>query len=134
MNTNSENLSESTAPQPAPGIVQDPVGSADLQAVVPIDQPLQKPNPASRPESVAIRMSSVLGAAEALSDDEGIDYLACETVIETGWRGGLDIGLAFARIRDGRLYRVEFETFDDYCRQKWQYRRDYVDRIISAAL
>ena len=79
-------------------------------------------------------MSSVLGAAEALSDDEGIDYLACETVIETGWRGGLDIGLAFARIRDSRLCRVEFETFDDYCRQKWQYRRDYVDRISSAAL
>jgi hypothetical protein len=75
-----------------------------------------------------------MGEVEVLSDDEAMEYLACETVIDSGWRGVLDVGLAFARIRDGRLYRVEFKLFDDYCRAKWHYGRDYVDRVISAAL
>jgi len=55
-------------------------------------------------------------------------------MIDTGWRGVLDVGLAFARIRDGRLYRVDFKRLQDYCQSKWQYGRDYVDRVISAAL
>ena len=33
----------------------------------------------------------------------------------------VDVGLAFARIRDYRLYRIEFPTFEAYCQQKWQY-------------
>jgi hypothetical protein len=31
------------------------------------------------------------------------------------------------------LYRVDFDSFEAYCREKWQYGRDYVDRMISAA-
>src|ERR1051326_3770108 len=42
-------------------------------------------------------------------------------------------GLAFGRIRDGELYRMEYKSFDTYCRIKWQYGRDYVDRLIAAA-
>ena len=78
-------------------------------------------------------MSSVLGVVEALSDEEGIKLLSCEAVIDTDCNGFTDVGLAFAQIRDGRLYRGEFEGFEAYCQAKWQYGRRYVNQIISAA-
>ena len=43
------------------------------------------------------------------------------------------MGLAFARIRDADLYAMEFDTFEAYCREKWQYGRSYVNRLILAA-
>jgi len=50
-----------------------------------------------------------------------------------GWQGFVDVGLALVTIRDNRLYREEYPTFEVYCRQKWQYGRNYVNRLISAA-
>src|SRR5262245_16598034 len=58
---------------------------------------------------------------------------AYEEVIVSGWNTCLDVGLALAQIRDQRLYRTEFFTFEAYCRQKWAYGRNYVDKMISAA-
>jgi hypothetical protein len=43
------------------------------------------------------------------------------------------VGLALAEIRDARLYKAEFHTFEGYCRARWQYGRHYVNRLISAA-
>jgi hypothetical protein len=31
------------------------------------------------------------------------------------------VGLALARIRDARLYRAEFPTFEAYCQTKWHH-------------
>jgi len=45
----------------------------------------------------------------------------------------VEVGLALARIRDARLYRVEYDNFQTYCKAKWEYGRNYVDRLISAA-
>ncbi|MHC1765262.1 MAG: hypothetical protein AB9869_13340 [Verrucomicrobiia bacterium] len=42
-------------------------------------------------------------------------------------------GLALAEIRRDQRYREEYDSFEAYCRDKWQYGRDYVDRLISAA-
>ena len=50
-----------------------------------------------------------------------------------GWYTFVDVGLALARIRNGRLYRTEFETFEAYCQGKWQYGRRYVNYLVSAA-
>ncbi len=58
---------------------------------------------------------------------------ACEAVIRRGFQTFYDVGKAFARIRDARLYRDKFDTFEAYCREKWQYGRDYADRLIAAA-
>lgn len=47
---------------------------------------------------------------------------------------------AFARfaenlaiIRDKRLYRAEYRSFDDYCTERWQLTRRHVDRLIASA-
>ena len=44
-------------------------------------------------------------------------------------------GLALALIRDKHLFRQSgaYKGFEDYCQQKWQYGRRYVNQIISAA-
>ena len=42
-------------------------------------------------------------------------------------------GLALMEIRDGRLYRAEFGTFEEYCNQRWGWERAHAYRLIDAA-
>lgn len=57
----------------------------------------------------------------------------CETVIERGLKTFYEVGTALLTIRDNRLYRVEYRTFEDYCRKRWQMDRHYAHRVIDAA-
>jgi hypothetical protein len=59
--------------------------------------------------------------------------MTCETTIGQGWQSFVDVGLALAQTRDERRYKAEYESFESYCQIKWQYGRNYVDRLISAA-
>jgi len=70
---------------------------------------------------------------ERLSSAEQTELRRCETVIAQGWQTFFDVGKALTTIRDHRLYRGEYKTFEAYCRQKWQYGRAYAYRLISAA-
>ena len=54
-------------------------------------------------------------------------------MLETASSTFAQAGLAFARFRDLKLYRMEYPNFDAYCRDKWQYSRRYVDLLIAAA-
>ena len=36
-----------------------------------------------------------------------------------GRRAFVDAGNALAEIKQSKLYRASFKTFDDYCREKW---------------
>jgi hypothetical protein len=40
---------------------------------------------------------------------------------------------ALFRIRDGRLYRASFDTFEDYCQARWSMSRRHVNRLIEAS-
>ena len=76
--------------------------------------------PAAPPEeSKGPLISNALVQAEALSEAEAAEKMACEMVIEMGWSTFVEVGLALARIRDARLYRIEFDTFETYCRERW---------------
>jgi hypothetical protein len=59
-----------------------------------------------------------LGVVEALSATEQADYDVCEAVVQKGWDAFVQVGLALARIRDKKLYRAEFNSFEEYCRQR----------------
>jgi hypothetical protein len=68
----------------------------------------------------------------ALFETERRDLAACEAAID-----GLRIafwasGKALQVIRDGRLYREGYATFEDYVEQRWQMRRAYADKLIRA--
>lgn len=70
---------------------------------------------------------AVLTAAEA-------DLLEqAETVIERGIRTFVEVGEALANIRDNRLYRAGFATFEEYCRSRWGLERASAYRAIQSA-
>jgi hypothetical protein len=117
-------------------------GSAAAQAANPLPgtEPQEpdkqpQPNPAtSKPLSgEPLALSRVLGTVEALTPLEQANLYACEEVVRAGWYTFVQVGLALAQIRDQRLYRLEFDSFEAYCQVKWQYGRRYVNQLISAA-
>ena len=69
----------------------------------------------------------------ALTLPEAATLRECEMYIDTGLAQFLVVGTALARIRDERLYRANYDTFEDYCQTKWNMSRQYVNRIVAAA-
>jgi hypothetical protein len=58
---------------------------------------------------------------------------ACERVIERGIQTFVEVGQALLEIRDHRLYREEYPTFEEYCKGRWGWSRDYANKQIRAA-
>jgi hypothetical protein len=56
-----------------------------------------------------------------------------EAVIERGLATFVEVGAALMSIRDERLYRVEYGTFEDYCRERWGMTRRHANRLVEAA-
>lgn len=68
-----------------------------------------------------------------LSEAEVADLAECEAVIERGRQAFYEVGAALATIRDTRLYRASFTSFETYCRDRWGFARSYANKIIAAA-
>jgi hypothetical protein len=75
----------------------------------------------------------VLGKIQGLSEPEQAEYMSCEMVLQMACRTFVEAGMALARIRDGQLYREEFDTFEQYYRAKWQFERTKVYCWMAAA-
>jgi hypothetical protein len=45
----------------------------------------------------------------------------------------IEVGEALMVVRESRLYRAEFATFEAYCRERWALTTDYANKLISAA-
>lgn len=58
---------------------------------------------------------------------------ACERTIERGLNTFIEVGLAIRQIRDNRLYRADYDTFEQYCRERWGWSRRHASRQIEAA-
>ncbi len=56
-----------------------------------------------------------------------------EGVIERGLATFVEVGQALLEIRETRLYRETHGTFEDYCRERWGWSRDYANKQIRAA-
>ncbi|KKK82930.1 hypothetical protein LCGC14_2798480, partial [marine sediment metagenome] len=56
-----------------------------------------------------------------------------EAVIERGLETFVEVGLALLAIRDGEKYHETYATFEDYCRQRWGWSRDYGYKLIRSA-
>jgi hypothetical protein len=57
----------------------------------------------------------------------------CESVIEKGLRTFVEVGNALFEIRESKLYRQGYDTFEDYCRDRWEIARNYANKLIAAA-
>ena len=71
--------------------------------------------------------------AIALSDEEQHDLAGCEAVIERGLKTFREVGAALTEIRDARLYRGGYDTFEDYLSARWAMQRAQAYRLIEAS-
>jgi len=70
---------------------------------------------------------------QVLSIDERNELERCEVVIKQGLETFIEVGQALLTIREKRLYRLEFGTFEDYCRDRWGMSRINAHRLIEAS-
>lgn len=68
-----------------------------------------------------------------LTTQEQGRFQQLEVVIEEGLKTFVEVGNALLEIRDSRLYRQEFRTFEDYCRDRWGMARSTAYQYIDAA-
>lgn len=69
----------------------------------------------------------------ALTLDEALELKQFEGEIERGLKHFVAVGAALGLIRDRRLYRSAYPTFEDYCEQRWQIGRSRAYQFIESA-
>lgn len=72
-------------------------------------------------------------AIEVLACDEQATLEQHETTIQQGLQTFYEVGSALAVIRDSRLYRAEYATFEAYCFERWGLKQSRVYQFIDAA-
>jgi hypothetical protein len=69
----------------------------------------------------------------ALTKTETAELTQHERTIQQGLGTFREVGQALMAIRDGRLYRGEFKTFEAYCKDRWSFSRPRAYELINAA-
>jgi len=69
----------------------------------------------------------------ALTTQEQDELAHHEAIIQRGIDTFVEVGNALAAIREARLYRAQFATFEAYCRERWDIGRSRAYQMISAA-
>jgi hypothetical protein len=70
---------------------------------------------------------------ETITLTESKRLITLEQTIEAGRKTFVEVGLALAEIRDSRLYRDEFNSFEEYCKNKWGFKKSYAYQLIESA-
>lgn len=69
-----------------------------------------------------------------LTTTERSDLQRLETQIENGMQTFLQVGLALKEIRDLKLYREDYLTFEKYVSEKWGHSRQWAHHLINAVI
>lgn len=69
---------------------------------------------------------------EPLQSAEQKKLVDCEKTIRRGIKAFFEVGKALAIIKTERLYRCEYQTFDQYCEEKWDFSRIRAYQLINA--
>ena len=70
--------------------------------------------------------------ANTLTPPEETRLEELETTIQRGLNTFVDVGLALMEIRDSKLYRKDYNTFEFYCHDKWGMNASRARQLISA--
>jgi len=57
-----------------------------------------------------------------------------ETTIKKGLNTFVEVGQALLEIRENKLYRIEYKTFEEYCQEKWQIKSSRSYQLIDASV
>lgn len=72
-------------------------------------------------------------AQSELTIQESRELEQYEAEIEVGFKAFIKVGNALIKIRDKRLYREQYRTFEEYCQHRWQLGRSRAYQLIDAA-
>ena len=67
-----------------------------------------------------------------LTSEESNRFQELEIILAKGLLTFVDVGNALLEIRDSRLYREKFDTFEDYCRQRWRMTKSRANQLVAA--
>ncbi|MEW1926379.1 hypothetical protein [Streptomyces sp. NPDC088360] len=98
------------------------------------------PTAPGRPDNV-VELARALGEADTLPTKQLTDtpaliaqeadlYLKCEAAIENMRFAFWAAGKALQVVRDAKLYRAEFDTFEEYTQLKWDITPQYAGKLI----
>jgi hypothetical protein len=71
---------------------------------------------------------------EELTTQESDQLKRHEAVIKAGKNTFVAVGMALTDIRERRLYRQDYDTFEAYCQMKWGWSRQRASQMIQAAV
>lgn len=85
------------------------------------------------PKSYSVHSLQGVAKTSVLSDFERNRLEENEKKIGEVLLSFIDIGEALYEIRESRLYREGFDTFEDYCRKRWNFSRQRASQLIEGA-
>ena len=84
-----------------------------------------------KPERFKMSKAEVVSTVLNVVERRSLEKL--EKVIESGVESFLATGSALKEIRDDRLYREGFKTFDAYVKARWEFQKDYANKLIGSS-
>jgi ATP-dependent 26S proteasome regulatory subunit len=78
-----------------------------------------------------VAKSATTPAAPKLTAKEQAEFKECEKTITNNYQSAFQLAEALHQIRNKKLYRAEYKTFEEYCSKKWEYSRSYCTRLIE---
>lgn len=70
---------------------------------------------------------------DLITPEESVRLCALERIIQKGKDTFVEVGTALAEIRDSRIYRATFKTFEDYCQDRWGFTKQTAYQFIEGA-
>src|SRR6266852_2792693 len=68
---------------------------------------------------------------EGLAHEDRLVFL--EGIIERGFQTFLEVGTALQEIKDQKLWKPRYVSFEEYCHAKWKWTLRYSNKIIRSA-
>ena len=75
----------------------------------------------------------MIKTAATLAPNEQFRLEQCEKIIERGLNTFVEVGRALTEIRDSKLYRISYKTFEAYCKERWEIGRSRAYELIDHA-
>lgn len=79
-------------------------------------------------------MKALAAKSPALTRNDRRIFSELEGTIARHKESFFKVGFALQEIRDGRLYRETYSSFDEYLKNRWGFARDYASKLIMAAV
>jgi hypothetical protein len=94
----------------------------------------QTPEPTLNPSQEATAQTqTVTQAPVSVIETDRQRLTKLETKIRAGLKTFVEVGNALLEIRNSKLYRLDYATFEDYCRARWHISRPRAYQLIKAA-